>query len=198
MSRFLNRTSFGNPENKGNLLSREEAEKLLREWVSNEKLILHMRQVAHLMKTWALTRENLSEEASEAWYQAGLLHDADWEKYPDEHCSRIIEKLESLNIDPAVIQCIASHGPAHFGFDPVTKMDKMIYAFDELSGFIHAVSLLRPTGYERMEIKTVKKRLKTPSFAAQVSREDIQDAAQRAGIELDELIQFVIDHQLRK
>ena len=197
MSRFLNRTSFGKPENKGNLLSNNEAEALLNDWVKNEKLIFHMRQVAHLMKTWAVLKENLSETEAEAWYQAGLLHDADWEKFLDMHCSYIIEKLEELNVDPAVIQCIASHGPAHFGFEPVTKMDKMIYAFDELSGFIHAVSLLRPTGYEGMEVKTVKKRLKTPSFAAQVSREDIADAVSRIDISLEELIEFIIANQLR-
>jgi predicted hydrolase (HD superfamily) len=76
-------------------------------------------------------------------------------------------------------------------------MDKMLYAFDELSGFVHAYSLMRPQGYEGMEIKGVKKRLKDKSFAAQVSREDIADATEKAGLCLDELIQFVIQNQLR-
>lgn len=96
-----------------------------------------------------------------------------------------------------MIKAIASHGPRYFGVDPATEMDKMLYAFDELSGFVHAYSLMRPQGYEGMEIKGVKKRLKDKSFAAQVSREDIADASQRAGITVEELIQFVIDNQLR-
>ena len=74
-------------------------------------------------------------------------------------------------------------------------MDKMIYAFDELSGFVHAAALIRPTRYEGLEVKSVLKRLRTPSFAAQVSREDINDAVSRIDVSLEELIQFVIDHQ---
>jgi predicted hydrolase (HD superfamily) len=74
-------------------------------------------------------------------------------------------------------------------------MDKMLYAFDELSGLIHAYSLMRPVGYEGMELKGVKKRLKEKSFAANVSREEIQDACHRAGVSLEEIIQFIISHQ---
>lgn len=74
-------------------------------------------------------------------------------------------------------------------------MDKMIYAIDELSGFIHAAALIRPTLYDGLEVKSVLKRLKTPSFAAQVSREDIYDAISRTDISIEELIQFIIDHQ---
>jgi predicted hydrolase (HD superfamily) len=74
-------------------------------------------------------------------------------------------------------------------------MDKMIYAIDELSGFIHAAALIRPTQYEGLEVKSVLKRLKTPSFAAQVSREDITDALSRTDVSLEELVQFIIEHQ---
>ena len=87
------------------------------------------------------------------------------------------------------------HGHVHFGVQPETKMDKMLYAFDELSGLIHAYSLMRPNGYEGMDVKGVKKRLKEKSFAANVSREDINDACERAEIPLDELIAFIIEHQ---
>lgn len=126
---------------------------------------------------------------------AGLLHDADWDQWPDQHCRKIIEELESRAIDPEIIRAIASHGPRYFGVDPETEMDKMLYAFDELSGFVHAYSLMRPEGYTGMEIKGVKKRLKDRTFAAQVSREDIQDASVRAGMQVDDLIQFVISNQ---
>jgi predicted hydrolase (HD superfamily) len=126
---------------------------------------------------------------------SGLLHDADWDQWPDLHCIKIIEHLESLGVDPEVMHAIASHGPNHFGVDPINNMDKMLFAFDELSGLIHAYSLMRPNGYEGMDIKGVKKRLKEKSFAANVSREEIQDAADRAGLLLDDLILFIITHQ---
>jgi predicted hydrolase (HD superfamily) len=74
-------------------------------------------------------------------------------------------------------------------------MDKMIYAFDELSGFIHAAALIRPTRYEGMDVKSIQKKLKTPSFAAQVSREDIQDAITRISTPLEDIIAFIIHHQ---
>ena len=191
----LGRTSFGNPVNKENVLQEEAAINLLNEWVQNERLRLHMRQVATVMKAWALEKENLSDDEAYKWWLAGLLHDADWEKYPNDHCRIIIEELERRNIDPAIIRCIASHGPRHFGVEPETSMDKMIYAFDELSGFVHASALIRPTRYEGMDAKSVMKKLKTPSFAAQVSREDIADAISRINVPLEEIIAFIINHQ---
>lgn len=194
-TRNLGRSTFGDPKNAGNLLTLEEAGILLNEWVPNEKLRLHMKQVAANMKAWAIEKEGADEPTALKWELAGLLHDADWEKYPDDHCRVIVEELERRNIDPEVIHCIASHGPSVFGVEPVSKMDKMIYAIDELSGFIHAAALIRPTLYEGLEVKSVLKRLKTPSFAAQVSREDIQDAVSRIDIPLEELIQFIIDRQ---
>lgn len=191
----LGRTQFGDPINAGNLLSEAEALQLLEDWVPNERLRLHMKQVAKLMKTWALQQEGLSETAAHSWWLAGVLHDADWEKYPEEHCRRIIEELEMRQIDPAVIRTIASHGPRHFGVEPETTMEKMIYVFDELSGFIHAAALIRPTRYEGMDVKSVLKKLKTPSFAAQVNREEIQDAVSRTTLTLEEVITFILNNQ---
>jgi predicted hydrolase (HD superfamily) len=195
MSLQLGRTTFGNTANTGNLLSREAANTLFESWVLNPKLQLHMKQVAALMKAWAAEKEGLDETSQWKWEMAGLLHDADWDQWPELHCKKIIEHLEALNIDPEVIRAIASHGHAHFGVEPETTMDKMLYAFDELSGLIHAYSLMRPGGYEGMDIKGVKKRLKEKSFAANVSREDIQDACNRASIALDDLIGFIIPRQ---
>ena len=191
----LGRSVFGDPKNAGNLMSIEDAHALLNEWVPNERLRLHMKQVGGLMKAWAIEKENADATTALKWELAGLLHDADWEKYPDDHCRVIIEELERRNIDPEVIHCIASHGPGYFGVEPENNMDKMIYAFDELSGFIHAAALIRPTRYEGMDVKGILKKLKTPSFAAQVNRGDISDALSRVEISLEELIQFVIDKQ---
>ena len=191
----LGRSVFGNPANAGNTMTIEEAHQLLHEWVPNERLRLHMKQVAAVMKAWAIEKENADEKTALKWELAGLLHDADWEKYPDQHCRMIIEKLEAMNIDPDIIHCIASHGPGYFGVEPVNTMDKMIYAFDELSGFVHASALIRPTKYEGMDVNSVKKKLKNLAFAAQVNRNDITDALSRIDVSLDELIAFVIEHQ---
>ncbi len=191
----LGRTQFGDPANTGNTLSRQEALDLLADWVPNERLQLHMKQVAAVMEAWARQREGLEEAHAHQWWLAGLLHDADWEKYPDQHCRVIIEELEKRQVDPRVIRTIACHGPAHFGVEPQSNMEKMIYVFDELSGFIHAAALIRPTRYEGMDVKSVLKKLKTPSFAAQVSREEIQDAVGRIDASLEDIISFILTVQ---
>lgn len=195
MSLHLSRSTFGDVNNKGNTLSREEAMQLFNAWVLNPRLQLHMKQVAHLMRCWAAEKEALDEAGQWRWEMAGLLHDADWDQWPEQHCKKIIEELEARNIDPEIIHAIASHGPAHFGVQPETTMDKMLYAFDELSGLIHAYALMRPNAYEGMDVKGVKKRLKEKSFAANVSREEIADACSRAGVEQDELIAFIIPRE---
>ena len=195
MSLLLNRSVFGNPENAGNILNREDAYQLLNDWVKNDRLKLHMKQVAHLMKSWAAEREGLNEPDQWRWEIAGLLHDADWDQWPNLHCKKIIEELETRNVDPEIIHAIASHGPNHFGVEPETSMDKMLYAFDELSGLTHAYSLMRPEGYAGMELKGIKKRFKEKGFAANVNREEIMDAMNRAGVELDGIMQFIIERQ---
>lgn len=192
---ILGRQIFGNEKNIGNLLEREVAFSLLDEWVKNDRLKLHMFQVGGLMRAWAIQQEVADETIAWKWEMTGLLHDADWDQYPEQHCKKIIEHLENLNIDPEVLHAIASHGPIHFGVEPITQMDKMLYAFDELSGLIHAYSLMRPNGYEGMDVKGVMKRLKEKTFASGVSRDDIHDACARADIKLEDLISFIISKQ---
>ena len=111
MSLLLNRTSFGDPFNKGNALSRIDAENLFHDWVLNPRLQLHMKQVAYLMKCWAAEIEKLDDEGQWQWEITGLLHDADWDQWPDQHCKKIIEELEHRKVDPDIIHAIASHGP---------------------------------------------------------------------------------------
>jgi predicted hydrolase (HD superfamily) len=195
MSLLLNRNTFGNTAHAGNVLTREEAYALLNDWVKNERLQLHMKQVSHLMKCWAAEKENLAEADQWRWELAGLLHDADWDQWPEQHCKKIIEELEARQTDPEIIRAIASHGPAHFGVVPETKMDKMLYAFDELSGLTHAYSLMRPEGYAGMELKGMKKRFKEARFAANVNRDEIMEAMQLAGVELETVMQFIIERQ---
>jgi predicted hydrolase (HD superfamily) len=193
-SHNLGRQEFGNPDNAGSHPTREQAIALMTDWVRNPRLQLHMLQVGAVLRAWAAERLGLDDREQEMWEVTGILHDADWDQWPDEHCRRIIEHLEP-DTDPMVLHAIASHSPPFFGVEPVSELDHMLYAFDELSGFIHAVSLVRPEAYQGMKVKSVKKKLKEKSFAAQVNREDIADASSRIEPELDELIQFVIDHQ---
>ena len=114
MSLHLGRDEFGNEANKGNVLSEQAANDLFNTWVLNPKLKLHMKQVAHLMKCWAKEKENLNEADQWRWEMAGLLHDADWDQWPELHCKKIIEYLEQQQIDPEIIRAIASQiGRAH-------------------------------------------------------------------------------------
>jgi len=194
LSLNLNRQEFGDLTNKDQVLTLTEAHALLNDWVKNDRLKVHMKQVGYLMKSFAI-EQGLGATEAHKWHLAGLLHDADWDQWPDQHCRKIIEELEARAIDPAIIRAIACHGPRYFGVEPRTLMEKMLYAFDELSGLVHAYSLMRPEGYVGMEVKGVKKRLKDKTFAAQVSREDIVDAAERAAISVDDLIAFVVANQ---
>ena len=191
----LGRTNFGNPANAGKVMDREEVYGLFYDWVKNPRLQLHMKQVSYLLKCWAAEREGLDEKGQWRWEMTGLLHDADWDQWPEQHCKKIIAYLEEKQVDPEIIHAIASHGPAHFGVEPNSTLGKMLFAFDELSGLIHAYSLMRPGGYDGMDVKGVKKRLKEKTFAAGVSREEIADACLRAALDLDELIAFIIPRQ---
>lgn len=190
----LGRQNFGSEADRGKVPSEEWARALLTEWVQNPRLRLHCEQVGAVMAAWA-EEKGLGAEEVQKWRVAGILHDADWDQWPDEHCRRIIEYLEKEHVDPDILHAIASHSPAFFGVEPLKPMDKMLYAFDELSGFIHAVSLVRPDGYGGMKAKSVKKKLKDKGFAAQVNRTDIEDSLSRIDVELDEIISFIIAHQ---
>src|SRR5258708_34921583 len=106
----LGRSTFGNPDNNGRLLTNDEALALLYDWVPNERLRLHMKQVGAVMKAWALEREGADELTARKWEQAGLRHEAGGEKNPEVHCRVIIVKVEGLKVDGGVIHLIAPHG----------------------------------------------------------------------------------------
>jgi len=167
--------------------SREAATALLEKYISDEALRNHSRMVAQAMTAYA---KELGED-EELWYQTGLLHDLDWEMYPDEHPNKAINEI--LTAYPqAMLDAIAAHAPSRTGRDPITTLDRYLFACDEISGFINAVSLLRPTGLEGMKSKSIKKKLKTKAFAANVSREDIEEGLQLIGKTADEHFEFLI------
>lgn len=166
---------------------RAQAEALLDQYVKNEALKHHMRMVAQAMEAYA---KELGEDP-ELWYQAGLLHDLDWEMFPDEHPNKAI--AEFLNEYPESLrQAIAAHAPDRTGKQPETLIEKYLFANDELSGFMHAVSLMRPEGFTGMQPKSIKKKLKDKSFAANVSRDDIDQGVVLIGKSLDDHLTFLI------
>lgn len=170
-----------------NLPTREESQQLLEKYVKNEALIHHCQMVAQALEAYA---QQLGED-TELWYQTGLLHDLDWEMSPDEHPNKAVNEI--LNSYPeAMIQAIKAHAPDRTGVEPTTTLDRYLFACDELSGFMHAVSLMRPSGFEGMKPKSVKKKLKNVKFAANVSREDIQKGFELIGKDPDEHIGFLI------
>jgi len=174
------------------ITSREEAADLLQEWVSSPSLRRHCRCVEIAMRAYA---EHFGEDA-ESWGLAGLLHDADYELHPDMdasdgHPRTIIAELERRGEDPAVIHAVAAHAD-FLGVAAGSRMDHTLRAVDELSGFLVACAAVRPDGIRGLTPKSVKKKLKQPSFAAAVHREDVTGGADELGIEFDEHLRFVI------
>lgn len=171
-----------------NLPSRESSENLLKKYMENEALLRHSRMVAAAMETYA---ENLGED-TELWYVTGLLHDLDWEKYPDEHPMKAVAEFFG-EYPEEMKQAILAHAPGRTGAKADSLLDKYLFACDELSGLMNAVSLMRPNGFADMEAKSVKKKIKDKSFAANVSREDITLGFELIGKTPEEHIEFLIN-----
>ncbi len=171
-------------------LSRDEAWSLLTEWVESESLRRHCLAVEASMRAYA--RRNAADE--ELWGVVGLLHDMDYERYPDlgtGHPRMAIAELERRDIDPVIVRAIASHAD----FMEVSRdspLEQTLYAVDELSGFVVACAFVRPQGIHGMTPKSVKKKLRTPSFAAAVNREEVTQGAELLGVDFDEHIAIVI------
>lgn len=169
------------------LPAREQSLALLKQYIQNEALQRHCLMVAQAMEAYA---QDLGQDA-ELWYQTGLLHDLDWEQFPDEHPNRSINEL-LLNYPAEMLHAIAAHAPSRTGKHPESLLDKYLFACDELSGFLNAYSLMRPEGFAGMKTSSVIKKLKDKSFAANVNREDIQLGFQLIGKEPSEHVQFMI------
>jgi putative nucleotidyltransferase with HDIG domain len=174
-------------------ISRDEAVDLLTDWVQSESLRRHCLAVEAAMRAYA---KKLDGDV-ELWGVTGLLHDADYERFPDMddiergHPRSIMAHLESLDAPPELVRAIASH--ANFlGVSRETEMEKALFAVDELSGFVVACSYVRPEGITGLTPRSVKKKLKSPAFAAAVSRDDVRNGAEELGVEFDEHVAFVI------
>jgi predicted hydrolase (HD superfamily) len=168
--------------------TRDEAVALLREYNKEDWHIRHAQAVEAVMRHYARL---LNEPEEDMWGVVGLLHDIDFEMYPDQHCVKAREILESRGIDGGVVHAVVSHGWGLTGADvmPERRMEKVLFAVDELTGLIAAAAVVRPSkSVLDLEVSSVKKKYKTPSFAAGVSRKAIEDGVAMLGMELDEVI----------
>lgn len=170
-----------------NLPTREESQVLLEKYIKNPALRHHCEMVATAMAAYA----KKFDEDVELWYQTGLLHDLDWEKYPDEHPNKAVN--EFLTDYPQKLKnAILAHAPFRTNKEPKTKMERYLFACDEISGFMHAYSLMRPNGFTGMKAGKILKKLKDISFAAKISREDVNKGFELIDGEPVEHIQFLI------
>lgn len=169
---------------------REQALELLKRYTKSESLLRHAYAVEAVMKHFA----ELFGEDAEKWSVIGLVHDLDYEMYPDQHCHKVKEILEAENWPQDYIRAIQSHGwKICTDVEPVEKMEKVLYATDELTGLINATALMRPSkSIMDTEVKSVKKKWKQKGFAAGVNREIIEEGVKMLGMELDEVIDETI------
>lgn len=174
-------------------MTRQEAWDLLTEYNQEEFHLEHAQIIEQTMKYFA-EKLGYGDEA-EFWGIVGLLHDLDFEKYPDEHCIKEQEIMRERGIDERIIHATASHGYGiTVDIEPEHEMEKVLYAVDELTGLIGAAAIMRPSkSVQDLELKSVKKKYKTKSFAAGCSREVIERGAKMLGWELDDLITQTIE-----
>jgi putative nucleotidyltransferase with HDIG domain len=174
--------------------TRADAWALVCEWIESDSLRKHVLGVETAMR--ACARKDGEDE--ELWAITGLVHDLDYERYPDledtenGHPRTALRLFEELGWPQDVIDAVAGHA-SFLGVPRETDMAKALFAVDELSGFIAACALVRPTGIEGMAPKSVKKKLKQPSFAAGVNRDEVREGAEELGVDFDEHVAFVIE-----
>ena len=171
-------------------LTREQALELLKEYNKEPFHLRHALTVEAVMR-WFAQELGYGGEA-DFWAAAGLLHDLDFEQYPEEHCVKVREIMEARNLEPALIHAVVSHGWGMTGGDaqPEHQMEKVLFAVDELTGLIGAAALMRPSkSVQDMELSSLKKKFKDKRFAAGCSRETIQQGAELLGWELNELLE---------
>lgn len=172
------------------MLTRDEALAFLKEYNESDALVKHGLAVEGVMRHFA----RKYGEDEEKWGIVGLLHDLDYEKYPDQHCVKVQEIMQERDIDPEIIRAVASHG---YGIcvdiEPKSQMEKVLYTIDELTGLVNATAIMRPSkSVLDLETKSVKKKFKSKGFAAGVDREIIKKGCERLEMDLGDVIEEVI------
>ncbi|MFZ6002202.1 MAG: HD domain-containing protein [Bacteroidota bacterium] len=168
-------------------MNRAEAKALLESMTQSASLLRHMRTIELVMEAYA---EKFNEDKDE-WAIAGLLHDADYEAYPDQHPNVIVKKLREQGLEKIAHAISAHYTKWNVSYD--TLLDKALLACDELTGFIVACAQVRPEGISTLETKSVVKKLKDKSFAAKVERDEVYKGTELLGVDLNEHIGFIID-----
>jgi putative nucleotidyltransferase with HDIG domain len=171
-------------------LSRDQAWDLFCSWTESESLRRHVLAVEAAMRAYA----RKFGEDEEMWGMVGMLHDLDYERHPDletGHPRVALQELERQGFSPEFVRAVASHAD-FLGVPRETAMEKTLYAVDELSGFVMACAYVRPEGIRGMTPKSVKKKMKTPAFAAAVDRDALREGADELGVDFDEHLAFVI------
>jgi predicted hydrolase (HD superfamily) len=168
-------------------MNKKEARVILESMTEGDSLLRHARTVELVMEAYAPQ----FEEDPEEWAVTGMLHDADYEKYPDEHPNRIVSLLREKGVEKIAHAISAHYTKWNVPYD--TTLDKALLACDELTGFIVACSQVRPEGISTLTAKSVKKKLKQASFAAKVERDEIAAGVEMLGVDMTEHITFIIE-----
>jgi putative nucleotidyltransferase with HDIG domain len=171
-------------------ISRDDAWKLFCEWTESDSLRKHALAVEASMRAYA----RRYDEDEERWAITGLVHDLDYERYPDletGHPRYALKELEARGYPPELVRAVASHADL-LEVSRDSPMEKALYAVDELCGFLMACAYVRPQGIHGMTPKSVKKKMKTPAFAAAINREELREGAEKLGVDFDEHLAFVI------
>lgn len=165
-----------------------EAYELLKQYNEGDFHLKHGRIVGDVMR-WYAVELGYGEEA-DFWQTVGILHDLDFERWPDDHCTKGMELMREHGIDERIVRACASHGYGiRVDIQPEHQMEKVLYATDELTGLIGAAAMMRPSkSVDDMELKSMKKKFKDKKFAAGCSRDVIQNGAQMLGWDLDTLL----------
>ncbi|GIW62304.1 MAG: HDIG domain-containing protein [Patescibacteria group bacterium] len=173
------------------MISLKEAEKILDQFLDNPNLKKHCLAVSSAMKAYAQQFGITNPDEIEKWQISGLLHDADWEKYPDQHPKIIVDHLKKLNVDDDILNAILSHG-FEFEEEPKTLMAKTLRAVDELTGLITAVALVKGRKLDNVTVSSILNKWKDKRFASGVNREDIEKGAKDLNIPLEQHIEIVL------
>ena len=169
----------------------EQAEELLKRFNKEPFHIQHAETVSKVLGEFA---REFDSDRVDFWRTVGMLHDIDFELYPEQHCAKADEMMRELDIDEEVVHAVVSHGYGIcYDVEPTKYMEKVLFATDELTGLIGAAALMRPTGISDMEAKSVIKKFKDKKFAAGCNRDVIRRGAEMLGMELSELIARTID-----
>ena len=169
----------------------EQAKELVCQYNKDPFHIQHAETVSKVMGEFA---KEYDSDNVDFWRTVGMLHDIDFEQWPDQHCVKANELLRELDIDEDVIHAVVSHGYGIcIGVEPAVFMEKVLFATDELTGLIGAAALMRPTGISDMEVKSISKKFKDKKFAAGCSREIIKQGAEMLGMELNTLFEKTLN-----